>query len=343
MLLNKQSPTNSPLPRARPHVGQTSRRRAAACCGRSATCHVQRPQRLPRQVHGTGQVQRQAGARRRGCRRQRCCWHILGCGGSSGNEALCCRRMPGHQDVIHLLAVPAPARMWGCGSTGASGAQPHDTGSCCAGGWPAPHHRPPHRRRVFSALIVKRRPPKLGSPGTVGGVKGGAMSVMSHLGGGTGRGECAQCPQRPKIHQCVALAHSTPPRHRTSCAGPAACRCGGGWGRRRVSACSVSARPRCLHVQASVRRAGGRGCGWPRLAQVRQVPVQALLLPRTHSQAQLVRSSMRMILWPGGAFMMALRTAEGVVAGGGAWEAVAVGMRSQRPCLQSQLSRHSVC
>ena len=38
-----------------------------------------------------------------------------------------------------------------------------------------------HRWLVFSTRRVKRSPPNSGSAGTVGGVKGGATSEMSHL------------------------------------------------------------------------------------------------------------------------------------------------------------------
>ncbi len=38
-----------------------------------------------------------------------------------------------------------------------------------------------HRLNAFSTRSTNRRPPKSGSEGTVGGLKGGATSEMSHL------------------------------------------------------------------------------------------------------------------------------------------------------------------
>lgn len=43
-----------------------------------------------------------------------------------------------------------------------------------------------HRLDAFSTRSTNRRPPKSGSEGTVGGLKGGATIEMSHLRPGTG-------------------------------------------------------------------------------------------------------------------------------------------------------------
>lgn len=114
---------------------------------------------------------------------------------------------------VHPASALPPARA--LGQTGDADAQPSARGWYRALDSWAGGERHTHRFSAFSTRSTKRRPPKLGSPGTVGGLKGGATSEMSHLrttngsiavgaaGCGAGQGNSGQKHRHAEAMPCM--------------------------------------------------------------------------------------------------------------------------------------------